>query len=135
MALEKIVTRTDIVLTNIDKIKKWIPNSLMEFKVDFLTQSAIERCLQVSIESILEICVQLVKFLRLGTPNSTDGILKLLEPQLESIAIIKNLKGLRNILVHQYTEINVDLIYKHAKKFVLDGELIVKEIKKIIKTQ
>ena len=118
---------------NIDKIKKWIPHTLEEFETDERTQSAIERCLQVSIEAILEICIQLVKLLRLGTPSSPDGMLKLLESHVESIKYIKDLKGLRNVLVHQYGEIDFKLIFKHANQFVKDGEVIVDEVRRIMK--
>ena len=59
MALEKIINRNDIVQINIEKIKKWIPDTLEEFLLDERTQSAIERCLQVSIEAIMDVCIQL----------------------------------------------------------------------------
>jgi uncharacterized protein YutE (UPF0331/DUF86 family) len=133
MALEKIINRTDIVQINIERIKKWIPSTLEEFLSDERTQSAIERCLQVSIEAIMDVCIQLVKFLKLGTPNSPDGVLILLEPHLKSIAIIRKLKGLRNILVHQYGKIDPELIFKHANQFCIDGELIIKEFIGIIR--
>ena len=133
MALERIVRRLDILVASIRKIENWLPNTIKEYKANEIIQAAIERNLQVSIEAILDICIQLVKFLELGTPNSPENVIELLEPYFSSINTINELKKLRNVLVHQYSDIEISLIYNHAKNFIKDGRKLVGEFKELLK--
>ena len=133
MALERIVRRLDILVASIRKIENWLPVTIKEYEANEIIQAAIERNLQVSIEAILDICIQLVKFLELGTPNSPENVIELLEPYFSSINTINELKKLRNVLVHQYSDIEISLIYNHAKNFIKDGRKLVGEFKELLK--
>ncbi|TFG21017.1 MAG: DUF86 domain-containing protein [Promethearchaeota archaeon] len=133
MALERIVRRIDILVASLRKIEKWLPDTKEEFELNEIMQAAIERSLQVSIEAILDICIQLVKLLELGTPNSPENVIQLLKPHLSSIKTIEELKKLRNVLVHQYSDIEITLVYNYAKSFINDGTKLVGEFKDLLK--
>ena len=133
MALERIVRRLDILVASIRKIENWLPVTIKEYEANEIIQAAIERNLQISIEAILDICIQLVKLLELGTPNSPENVIELLEPYFSSINTINELKKLRNVLVHQYSDIEISLIYNHAKNFIKDGRKLVGEFKELLK--
>ena len=80
---------------------------------------ACERLLQVSIESVLDICAQIVIELRLGLPSEEDDIFEKLE-QAKIITpvtkeTLKRMKGFRNILVHEYGHIDDRLVYDVLK--------------------
>lgn len=133
MAYDRIVSRLDFIDKQMKYLTQWIPKSKEEFLGDIKTQAAIERYLQTTIESVLEICIQFVKYYNLGTPNSPDNVLSLLKPKLESIEVIKSLKGFRNVLVHQYNELKNELVYEFSLTFLHDLESIVKEFRDKLK--
>jgi uncharacterized protein YutE (UPF0331/DUF86 family) len=93
---------------------------------------ACERLLQVSIESVLDICAQVVIELRLGLPSEEDDIFEKLE-QAKIISsatreTLKRMKGFRNILVHEYGHIDDRLVFDVLKNNMEDYNSIRKEI-------
>jgi uncharacterized protein YutE (UPF0331/DUF86 family) len=93
---------------------------------------ACERLLQVSIESVLDICAQIVIELRLGLPSEEDDIFEKLEHAniitSTTKETLKKMKGFRNILVHEYGRIDDRLVYDALKNNIDDFDAIRKEI-------
>jgi len=93
---------------------------------------ACERLLQVSVESVLDICAQIVIELRLGLPSEEDDIFEKLEQAkvMSSVAKekLKRMRGFRNILVHEYGHIDDRLVYGLLKNNMEDFDSIRKEI-------
>lgn len=90
--------------------------SAREGYVDPAARRACERLLQISIETVLTICHQLVAGLRLGLPARQDDVL---EKVVASGALprdrrdlLRRMKGFRNILVHDYGDVNDDLAFE-----------------------
>jgi len=87
---------------------------------------ACERLLQLSVEVVVDICSILVTDLRLGLPAEEEDLIhKLTEGRVLSAkmgARIREMKGFRNVLVHEYTRIDDRLVYQalteHVKDFV-----------------
>jgi len=132
MAYEKIMIRITMIETQVSFIQKWIPRTFKEYQTDSKTQAAIERYLQTSIEALLEICIQMVKYFELGTPNSVDDVLELLSKNVQTTTQIKSLKKFRNVLVHQYDTIKNELVFDYIPRFVKDIKIIIKELKQIL---
>ncbi len=80
----------------------------------------------------MDICIQLVGYLNLGIPNSETNILDLLEEKIPSVKKIRELKKFRNILVHQYVNIEPQRIFDYASKFPDDLKKILHEINNLI---
>ena len=126
------------ILVNIDRLDRYL-NELKDIMPENYTtfqkiekKRACERLLQVSIESVLDICAQMVIELRLGLPSEEDDIFEKLE-QAEIISsatreTLKRMKGFRNILVHEYGHIDDRLVYDVLKNNMEDYYSIRKEI-------
>lgn len=134
MAYNRILSRLDFIENQAIYLKEWIPASKEKFLADTKTQAAIERYIQTSIEAILEICIQFVKYFNLGTPSSPDSVLKLLTSKFKTMPLIKSLKGFRNVLVHQYNDLKNELVYEFAMTFLPDLEKILEEFHGTLKS-
>lgn len=132
MAYERIINRIAFIQTNLQLLEELIPSNIELFINNRTIQLATERLLQIEIEAIMDICIQLVGYLKLGIPNSEINILDLLEGKIPSVNKLRELKKFRNILVHQYIKIEPQKIFDHASKFPDDLKIILHEINKLI---
>ena len=80
------------------------------------TKRACERLLQVSVEAVIDICALLVVGLRLGLPGEEDDLFERLfrhgAISGPMAATLRRMKGLRNLLVHEYGRINDELVFE-----------------------
>ena len=79
---------------------------------------ACERILQVSVECVIDICHLLVSGLRLGLPAGEEDIFdKLAQARIlpeEILDIARRMRRFRNILVHEYGEIDHAIVFRLA---------------------
>lgn len=132
MAYDRIINRIAFIQSNLRLLEELIPSNIELYINNRTVQLATERLLQIEIEAIMDICIQLVGYLNLGIPKSETNILDLLEEKLPSVNKLRELKKFRNILVHQYIEIEPQKIFDHASKFPDDLKIILHEINKLI---
>jgi uncharacterized protein YutE (UPF0331/DUF86 family) len=111
------------------------PKSFEDFR-QIEKKRACERLLQISVETIIDICHLFVTGLRLGLPAEEDDIFE----KLERTGIIsqslketlKEMKGFRNILVHEYGEVDDQIVYKAVKTRSGDFDGFKREILKAL---
>lgn len=133
MEHERVISRIGIIEEKLSNMRNWLPDSIDEYLNNKKTQAAIEREIQIIIQSMIDICIQLVVILNKGPPSSEIGAIENLEDTLKNIEIIKELKQFRNILVHVYGKINQELVYNHSKQMLKDVPQIIDEFRRIIK--
>lgn len=128
---ERVLVKIDRLDRYLDELRDIMPEKYESYqKIE--KKRACERLLQVSIESVLDICAQIVIELRLGLPSEEDDIFEKLE-QAKIISsatkeTLKRMKGFRNILVHEYGRIDDRLVYDVLKNNIEDFDAIRKEI-------
>ncbi|MDW8045474.1 MAG: DUF86 domain-containing protein [Nitrososphaerota archaeon] len=102
-----------------------------------LYKASMERCLHISIEAILDICRHIVSVKKLGIPETYRELIELLS---EASIIpndladkLKELIGLRNILIHRYMIIDHERLYNEiesvesvAKSFIMIVEELIR---------
>jgi uncharacterized protein YutE (UPF0331/DUF86 family) len=133
MLSEKIQIKLQQLEEFVNKIPKYLPETAEEYEESEEKQLMIERLLQIIIEYVLDICIMLIKVLKLEIPKNEDQILNILKSHLNSIDTIKKMKGFRNILVHRYDDIDNSLVYQFASKNLVDFETFIREVKELIK--
>ena len=100
---------------SVELIESHIPSSLDEFENSGLLKDGIYKRLEFVIQNILDIITQFHKEGNSDVPGSYDDIIyhlhkkKIFSPSI--IVLLKEMKGLRNILVHRYGTINDEIIY------------------------
>ena len=127
---ERILAKVDQLDGYIAELKEIAPKSFAEYqKVE--KRRACERLLQVSIEVIIDICNLLVSGLRLGLPAEEDDLFrKLVEAGIitkEMGETLREIKGFRNILVHQYAQVDDRIVYEAVNTKLGDFALFKQE--------
>lgn len=99
---------------------------------DWRVQAQVERYLQISIECLLNIGEMVINGFRFRKPQNYRDIIRILrENKILTSQTGKRLDELakfRNILVHEYIDLDYEIIYSHLKK---DPQVINKFIKSV----
>lgn len=107
------------------------------FLSDFHLFGNTERYLQLSIQAIVDITHLLILELGLKRPEDNYEAISLLRSQkiISSVLahILTKMIGLRNILVHEYEQVDERKIYRVLKERLEDFEQFNQEIKKHLK--
>lgn len=107
-----------------------------KFLSDFYLFGATERYLQLSIQIIIDIVKIIVIEENLKKPDDNQELISVLfNKKIISSKLAKKLDGIvgfRNILVHEYTKIDKNIVYQYLHKNINDFVLFKKEILKYI---
>lgn len=134
---ERILGKIDQLEGYLGELSTIVPRDFAAYqKVE--KRRACERLLQVSIEAVIDVCHLLVTGLRLGIPAEEDDLFEKLEaagiisPQTKET--LKEMKGFRNILVHEYARIDDRMVYEVARSKSGDFKAFKEEILHYLKT-
>ena len=105
---------------------------LDEYLRDENIQAIVERRLQLSIQACMDIASYLIAQLGLGVPDEPENVFAVLGSEhLLSRDLAVRMVGMvrfRNILVHDYLEIDSELVYEHLAEELHDFEQFAQEI-------
>ena len=106
--------------------------NLEEFKRDFRLSDSAERYLQLAIESIIDIGNEIISSLQLRRPERYRDIPYILS-EAEIIPrgfadSVASMISFRNLLVHDYASIDLDLVYSFLQTRLIDFESFLKHI-------
>ena len=93
---------------------------------------ACERLLQVAIEAVVDVCHRLVLGLRLGLPAEENDLFQklaraaVLSGSME--AKLKEMRGFRNILVHEYAHVDDRLVFDAIQERLEDFDAFKQEV-------
>ena len=128
---ERILTKIDQLDAYIAELQEIAPKSFAEYQ-GVEKKRACERLLQLSVEVVIDICNLLVSGLRLGLPAEEEDLFrKLLNAGIISKEMAKKLRemrGFRNILVHEYAQVDDRLVYEAVKTKLEDFTLFKREV-------
>jgi uncharacterized protein YutE (UPF0331/DUF86 family)/predicted nucleotidyltransferase len=114
-----IISRVEEIRKNTEFIKNEILVKKLE-ELDYKEILALERSMHRIIESMLDICRHLVSVYALGFVESygeyAEKLAEANKMDKDLAEDIAKLAGLRNILVHRYTEIRKELLYNAARE-------------------
>ena len=110
---------------------------LFEYKSLIEKKRACERLLQISIETIIDICNILISNLKLGLPADEEDTFQKLENKKiiskKMADTLSNMKGFRNILVHKYGIVDDELAFEMLSEKLEDFEKFKDEILRFLK--
>jgi uncharacterized protein YutE (UPF0331/DUF86 family) len=132
---ERILAKIDELEGYLAELRTVAPENLKEYE-RIEKKRSCERLLQLCIECVIDICRILVSGLRLGLPaDENDLFEKLNRKGIFSSAmtrLLRQMRGFRNILVHDYASVDDELVFQYVKTHLRDFEKIRKEILKIL---
>lgn len=132
---ERILAKLDELDGYQGELRQIMPASFEEYK-KIEKKRACERLMQVAIECVIDVCALVVSGLRLGLPSEEDDLFE----RLEEVGLIssgmketlKNMKGFRNLLVHEYGRVDDEIVYDMVRNRLSDFSDFKKEIIKVL---
>lgn len=118
--IESIIARLQALEEYSDYLRDLRRVPLSDVKADIRNRWAIERGLLLAIESILDIGSHIVADEKLGRPKDYTEIIDVLGEKnvipREFAGQIRGIAGFRNILIHEYVEIDTEKVYEYLQK-------------------
>jgi len=128
---ERVLGKIDKLDSYINELNRIIPSNFDEFQIIEKKRSC-ERLLQLCIECIIDICKLFVSGLRLGLPSEENDLFdKMKKSGLlseDAVDVLKEMRGFRNILIHEYAAVNDEIVYNTVKTRLGDFQRIKQEI-------
>lgn len=128
---DRILAKLDDLDGYLVELRSVAPASIEEYQA-IEKRRTCERLLQVSVEAAIDVCALLVAGLRLGLPGEEDDLFeKLVRRRVISArmaGILKKMKGLRNLLVHEYGRVNDEIVFETVQQRLGDFDTFKREI-------
>lgn len=139
-----MIVRYSVMQSDIDELDSYldelieiVPDTFEEYELSIEKKRSCERLLHISIESVIDICMLLVKDLKLGLPVEEEDVFDKLEKKKifpkKLIKKLREMKGLRNILVHRYGSVDDELVYDSLSAELNDFHEFIDDILKFTK--
>jgi len=121
----------------LNELKDILPASFEEYKENLEKKAACERYLEKIVEAVIDLAFLVIKSKKLKIPeDDVDALNILLNTKIinEKLAKrLKNAKGMRNIIAHQYGKVEDDVVFDAiTKELARDADLFIKSVKKLI---
>lgn len=128
---DRLLARLDAMDGYLAELRAVAPARLSEYTT-IEKRRACERLLQILVDAVVDVCSLLVAGLRLGLPGDEDDLFqKLLARGVlseEMTAIVRRMKGLRNLLVHEYGRIDDEIVFETITRRLGDFEAFKREV-------
>jgi len=116
----------------LDFLSKRIPKTLEEYKKDLEKKAFCERYAEKIIEAVVDLAFLIAKYINLEIPaqSSDYDIFDILAEKgiitKELANKLKEAKGMRNIIAHEYGKINDEIVYEAISEQLIEdiGEFI-----------
>lgn len=130
---------TIVIVVRLKKLDSYVGHlralqaaSLDEYLFDENLQAIVERRLQLAIQACMDIASYLIAQLGLAAPDIPENLFSVLGRQeILSHDLAQRMIGMvrfRNILVHDYLDIDSELVYEHLAEALNDFDQFAQEI-------
>ena len=129
---ERILAKLTELDGYLNELSQIAPPSFDDYVRSIEKRRACERLLQISVETVIDICAMLVQSLRLGLPADEDDIFEKLASASvisdEMAKTLRRMKGFRNILVHEYGRVDDRIVFEVVSSRMGDFESFKSEV-------
>lgn len=123
----------------VKQLRSYSDISKEDLKDDSMLRSASERNFQVALEIVLDICSMIISREDMEKPEDYRSMIRLLGEEdildEEFAKRFQNAASFRNILVHQYADIDLDKLHKYLTENLEDFDTFTREVAKYAKNQ
>ena len=128
---DRILAKIDELDAYLGELKQIAPSGYAEYQ-QIEKKRSCERLLQLCIECVIDVCKLIVVQLRLGLPSEENDLFAKLEDKgllsHQVAEVVRQMRGFRNILIHEYAAIDDELVYTYVNTRLGDFESFKKEI-------
>ncbi|MFB6294979.1 MAG: DUF86 domain-containing protein, partial [Candidatus Nanohaloarchaea archaeon] len=129
---QEIESKLERLEQRVSRLREHSDTTLDELEEDNTLRSAIERNFQVALEIVLDTCSMVVSYEELEKPDDyRDMILELGEAGIlpdEFAERFEAAAGFRNVLVHQYADVDVERLHGYLTENLDDFDTFAREI-------
>ena len=130
-------TKISHIKKSISKLSQKAAVSLKEFKANSDLQDIVVHNLQTAIQGSIDIASHIISDEEWGVPGALVGLFDILQEHKVVDAkladIMKKMVGFRNIIVHEYDDIDLDKVYQILTSCLGDFDECLKKIEKFAK--
>src|SRR4030042_4470789 len=120
------------------QIKEFADITLHDYKKEWKTQRVVERTLQMMIETCADIANHIISDAGMRVPTGYSDTFKVLFDNnfidKELFSIMEKMAKFRNIIVHQYEEVDAEIVITILKKHLPDFERFKETVLAYLKT-
>ena len=135
MDRDVVYNKTQTIERCLNRINEVYANNYENLS-DYTKQDSIILNIQRACEARIDLAMHIVSEKKLGIPqNSRDAFEVLYSNNLINKSSLNNLKamvGFRNIAIHDYQEINLDIVKLIVEKHLVDFKEFIYEINKLL---
>ena len=128
---DRVLAKLDELDGYLDELRTIAPRDIEEY-ARIEKKRSCERLVQMAVEATIDACAMLVTGLRLGLPAEENDLFeKLARRGVISGGMaetLKRMKGMRNILVHEYGRIDDELVFETVRDRLGDFGAFKREI-------
>jgi uncharacterized protein YutE (UPF0331/DUF86 family) len=128
---DRTLAKLDELEGYLAELRSVVPATYQEYRTIEKRRSC-ERLLQLSIETAVDVCSLLVAGLRLGLPGEENDLFEKLADRgvisRPTADLLRRMKGMRNILVHEYGRVDDELIFETVTHRLGDFDTFKREI-------
>ncbi len=133
---DRILEKLEEMRRYVDELAVMLPEKT-EFLHDTVKRRACEKTIELAIESLMTTAALVVSAERLGLPESEENLIDLLVTHdilpKDAGERAKDMKGLRNILIHRYGKVDDERVYASLTEELGDFETFETHIKNHLK--
>jgi len=134
---DRILAKVDELQGYLRELRQIRVNTYQEYATSIEKRRSTERLLQISIESVIDICSLIASGLKLGLPGSEEDLLERVGStaifQPTTMAKIRGMRSFRNILVEKYGRIDDQLVYSSLNDELVDFDTIIEETLQLLR--
>lgn len=124
----------------LEQIREFSDITVDKYRSDWRTQRIVERTLQIIIETCADIANHIISDRNMRIPTSYSDTFKVLFDNnaidKDLFAVMEKMAKFRNIVVHQYEEVDAEIVIiilkKHIGDFVRFKEAILGSLKEML---
>ena len=129
----RIDDKIDEIETYLSELKEIIPSDFDDYENDNKTKAACERYFEKIIESVVDLVFLIIKEKGYKIPEDDKESFDILAKEnmisLDLTKKLKDAKGMRNIIAHQYGTVDNNIVFHSiTDELVTDVELLLKEL-------
>ncbi|MFO8016760.1 MAG: DUF86 domain-containing protein [Candidatus Woesearchaeota archaeon] len=133
----RIKDKAEEIERYLDELSGIIPETFEQYETSNLDKAACERYFERIIEAVVDLAFLLIKEKRCKTPEEDKQAFDILSDEniitKELSEKLKDAKGMRNIIAHEYGKIDDDLVFRAIKeKLGDDVDEFIRAVRKAV---
>lgn len=128
--MSKINEKVNEIQKYLDELMEIVPNTIKEYESNKIIKAACERYFEKVVESVTDLAFIVITLKKFRVPDDDIDSFRILEENGiindELYKRLKDAKGMRNFIAHQYGQINDKLVYEAI------AEELEKDVRKFI---